>query len=66
MSKAITGDIKKISVIHGEESQALAFAETLRGMKPKAEVIVPEYQAGPGNLMRPASGTPLVLRVSIS
>jgi len=38
----ITGDIKKIFVIHGEESQAMAFAETLKGMKPKAEVIVPE------------------------
>jgi metallo-beta-lactamase family protein len=42
--EAITGDIKKISVVHGEEAQALAFAETLRGMKPKAEVLVPEYQ----------------------
>jgi metallo-beta-lactamase family protein len=41
---AITGDIKKICVIHGEESQALAFAETLRKLKPKAEVIVPVYQ----------------------
>jgi metallo-beta-lactamase family protein len=40
----LTGEIKKISVIHGEESQALAFAETLRKMKPKAEVIVPEYK----------------------
>src|SRR6185369_12040052 len=40
--QAITGDVKKISVIHGEESQALAFAETLRAMKPKAEVLVPE------------------------
>jgi metallo-beta-lactamase family protein len=40
----MTGDIKKISVIHGEESQALAFAETLRGMKPKAQVIAPVYQ----------------------
>jgi len=40
----ITGDIKKISVIHGEESQAMAFAETLKGMKPKAEVIVPELR----------------------
>jgi metallo-beta-lactamase family protein len=39
----ISGDIKKITVIHGEESQALAFGETLREMKPKAEVIVPEY-----------------------
>jgi metallo-beta-lactamase family protein len=42
--EAMTGDIKKITVIHGEESQALAFAETLRGLKPQAEVVVPEYQ----------------------
>ncbi len=40
----LTGNIKKISVIHGEESQALAFGETLRSMKPKAQVIVPEYR----------------------
>jgi metallo-beta-lactamase family protein len=40
----ITGDLKKVSVIHGEESQALAFAETLRTMKPKAQVTVPQYQ----------------------
>lgn len=40
----LTGDIKKIAVIHGEEEQSLAFAETLRQMRPKAEVIVPEYQ----------------------
>jgi metallo-beta-lactamase family protein len=39
----LTGDIKKIFVVHGEESQAMAFGETLRGMKPKAEVTVPEY-----------------------
>jgi metallo-beta-lactamase family protein len=42
--EAITGDIKKISVVHGEEAQALAFGETLRGMIPKAEVLVPEYE----------------------
>jgi metallo-beta-lactamase family protein len=42
--EAITGDIKKIAVVHGEEAQALAFAETLRGMKPKAEIMVPDYQ----------------------
>jgi metallo-beta-lactamase family protein len=42
--EGISGNIKKICVIHGEESQALAFAETLRGMKPKAQVIVPVYQ----------------------
>jgi len=42
--EAITGDIKKIAVIHGEEEQSLAFGQTLREMKPKAEVLVPEYQ----------------------
>jgi len=41
---ALTGDIKKVFVVHGEESQATAFAETLRAMKPKAEVFVPEYK----------------------
>ncbi len=41
---AIAGDIKKIAVVHGEESQALGFGETLRQIKPKADVIVPEYQ----------------------
>ncbi|HWW02778.1 MAG TPA: MBL fold metallo-hydrolase [Candidatus Acidoferrum sp.] len=42
--EAIQGDIKKIAVIHGEESQALAFGETLKAMRPRAEVMVPEYQ----------------------
>jgi len=42
--ESLSGDIKKINVIHGEESQCLAFAETLRAMKPKAEVISPEYR----------------------
>jgi metallo-beta-lactamase family protein len=40
----LTGDIKKVFVVHGEESQAMAFAETLRAMKPGAEVFVPEYK----------------------
>jgi metallo-beta-lactamase family protein len=40
----ISGDIKKICCVHGEESQCLAHAGTLRTMKPKAEVIVPEYK----------------------
>jgi metallo-beta-lactamase family protein len=40
----ISGDLKVISCIHGEESQCLAHAETLRIMKPKAKIIVPEYQ----------------------
>jgi metallo-beta-lactamase family protein len=38
------GDIKKIAVIHGEESQALAFGETLRSTRPGTEVVVPVYQ----------------------
>ena len=37
----LTGDIKKIFVCHGEEEQSLAFGETLRELKPKAEVTVP-------------------------
>ncbi len=40
----LTGNIKKISVIHGEESQCLAFAERLRAIKPKAQVVVPDYK----------------------
>ena len=40
----LTGDIKKVSVIHGEASQAVAFAEALRAMKPHAEVVVPDYR----------------------
>ena len=41
---AITGNLKKICVVHGEEEQALAFAETLKQMRPKAQVVVPEYK----------------------
>ena len=40
----ISGDLKVISCIHGEESQCLAHAETLKQMKPQAKVLVPEYQ----------------------
>jgi metallo-beta-lactamase family protein len=42
--EALSGEVKKISVIHGEESQALAFAGTLREIRPKAQVVVPEYR----------------------
>jgi metallo-beta-lactamase family protein len=42
--QALTGDIRKIFVVHGEESQALAFGRTLQEMKPRAEVLVPEYK----------------------
>lgn len=37
----LTGDIRKIFVCHGEEEQTTAFAETLRGVKPNAEVVAP-------------------------
>jgi metallo-beta-lactamase family protein len=40
----LTGDIKKIFVVHGEVAQSLAFGETLREIKPRAEVLVPQDQ----------------------
>ena len=40
----MSGDLKKITVVHGEESQALAFAGTLQAMRPHAEVLVPQYK----------------------
>jgi len=42
--KRLTGDIKRIVCVHGEAEQCLAWAETLRKLKPKAKVIVPEYR----------------------
>ena len=42
--QGLSGAINKIAVIHGEETQALAFGDTLRKMHPRAEVIVPEYK----------------------
>lgn len=39
----LTGDIKKIFVVHGEEEQSFAFQKTLKEMKPGTEVIVPDY-----------------------
>ncbi|MDR3458924.1 MAG: MBL fold metallo-hydrolase [Verrucomicrobiae bacterium] len=39
----LTGNIKRIFCIHGEEPQCLAHAETLRALKPGAQVSVPEY-----------------------
>jgi metallo-beta-lactamase family protein len=42
--QSLTGEIQKISVIHGEEAQALGFAQRLRELKPKSEVHVPEYK----------------------
>jgi metallo-beta-lactamase family protein len=40
----LTGDIRRIFCVHGEEKQCLAHVETLRAMKPAAEVIAPEYK----------------------
>ena len=40
-AKGLGGDIRKITVIHGEEIPSLAFAEALRKLKPQADVIVP-------------------------
>ncbi|MGH7943356.1 MAG: MBL fold metallo-hydrolase RNA specificity domain-containing protein [Limisphaerales bacterium] len=40
----ISGNLKKIICIHGEESQCLAHADTLRAMKPNTEVLVPHYK----------------------
>jgi metallo-beta-lactamase family protein len=42
--EALTGEVRKIAVIHGEEAQSLAFAGAVRAVKPKAEVVVPQYQ----------------------
>ena len=42
--RALTGNIRKIAVIHGDEAQLLPWGETLRRLKPKAEVVVPVYQ----------------------
>jgi len=39
--KAITGNIRKIAVVHGDEPSALAWGDTLRKIKPNAEVLVP-------------------------
>ncbi len=38
----ISGSLRKITVIHGEADQSLAFAELLRHIRPTAEVIVPQ------------------------
>ncbi|HEX9045406.1 MAG TPA: MBL fold metallo-hydrolase [Verrucomicrobiae bacterium] len=40
----ISGNIRRIFCVHGEEEQCLAHASTLREIKPKAAVLVPEYK----------------------
>lgn len=39
----LTGPMRKIFVVHGEEEQSLAFAELLTKLKPKSEVVVPVH-----------------------
>jgi metallo-beta-lactamase family protein len=39
----VTGPQRSIFVIHGEEPQALAFAETLRGLHPQSNVRAPQF-----------------------
>jgi metallo-beta-lactamase family protein len=40
----LTGKLRGIFCIHGEETQCLAHAEDLRGQYPDAQVLVPEYK----------------------
>ncbi len=42
-AEQVTGALRGIFVIHGEEPSALAFAETLRALYPKANVRAPEF-----------------------
>jgi metallo-beta-lactamase family protein len=42
-AEQVTGPLRGIFVIHGEEEPALAFAETLCGLHPKANVRAPEF-----------------------
>jgi metallo-beta-lactamase family protein len=42
-AEQVTGALRGIFVIHGEEAPALAFAETLRTLHPHATVQVPEF-----------------------
>lgn len=39
----LSGSLRRIFCIHGEEAQCLAHAETLRSLRPGAQVMVPEY-----------------------
>jgi metallo-beta-lactamase family protein len=42
-AEQVTGSLRGIFVIHGEEEPALTFAQTLRGLYPKANVLVPQF-----------------------
>ncbi|MEW6303476.1 MAG: MBL fold metallo-hydrolase [Verrucomicrobiota bacterium] len=42
--ESLTGNIKHVFIVHGEETQALAWGETMKKLKPNANVLVPEYK----------------------
>jgi metallo-beta-lactamase family protein len=42
-AEQVTGSLRGIFVIHGEEKPAMTFAETLRTIHPKANVRVPQF-----------------------
>jgi len=42
--EAITGNISKIAVVHGDPDQSQAFASILRTTKPNATVLIPQYK----------------------
>ena len=42
--KSLSGSLKHVFVVHGEESQSLAWAETMRAWKPQSDILVPEYR----------------------
>ena len=41
VTKRLTGALRRIFVIHGEENESLGLAEGLRGVRPEAEVLAP-------------------------
>ena len=42
-AEQVTGPLRGIFVIHGDETPALTFGETLRGLRPASQVLVPEF-----------------------
>jgi metallo-beta-lactamase family protein len=42
-AEAVTGPLRGMFVVHGDEEPALAFAETLRTLRPSADVRVPAF-----------------------
>jgi len=43
-AEQVTGPLRGIFVIHGDETPAMTFAETLRGLRPASKVAVPEFR----------------------